>query len=112
MPIYRLDTSSAVTLNGSGNGSVTLQNGKPFQTLKVKKVSVSVTTDVLQPVAKVYLGSVSPGNLLDGTETGANDSSDIDATLMPGEYLTVEWTGGDSGAIATASFYGDVEDPR
>lgn len=112
MPTYRLDSSASVILDGTGAGTVLLQNGKPFQTWEVLKVSVTVSTNVLEPIAKVFLGPVSAGNLLDGTETGHNDSSDINATLMPGEYLTVQWTGGDVGAVATASFYGNIKDPR
>lgn len=112
MPKYQLNTSGSVVLNANGAGTVRLQNNKPFQKWTVNRVAVTTTTNVSEPSVKVYLDSVSEGNLLDGTYTGSNDSSDINASLLTGQSLVVVWSDGDSGAVATASIYGEMEDPR
>jgi hypothetical protein len=74
----------------------------------VTRVAVSVTSNVKEPVAQVYIGSVSPGNLLAGTYTGSLDSSDEDQWINPAQPLLCAWTGGDAGAVATLSVFGQV----
>jgi hypothetical protein len=112
MPTYQLNTSGSVVLNAQGAGTVRLQNNKPFQKWKIDRLAVTTTTNTNEPQVKVYLDSVSEGNLLDGTYTGSNDSTDINTSLLTGQSLVVVWSGGDSGAVATASIYGTMEDPR
>lgn len=102
-----MSNSGRVTLNASGGGTVDILC--PFlQTWRVTKVAVSTSTNVLEPVAYVYIGSAAPGNLLAGTYTGSNDSSNEDQTVMPGQHILCVWTGGDVGATATLSIFGEV----
>lgn len=92
-------------LNSAGTGTVTLGVGSLFR-WHVTRIAVLTATNVLEPVAKVYVDSVSPVNFLAGTYTGSNDSSDENLWLRPGQKLICEWTGGDANAVATLSVFG------
>lgn len=100
-------TGGTVTLNASGTGLVDLEV-PTLQTWRITKIAVSTTTNVLEPIAYTYIGAESPANLLGGTYTGSNDSSDEDQTVMPGQHILCRWTGGDVGAKATLSLFGEV----
>lgn len=101
--------SSKVTLDGSGNGTVTLGPGRPNMRWVIKGISVQVSSNVNEPVANIYRGSVNPGSFISGTYNGSNDAdNELNETLYPGEFLTVQWTDGDSGAQATASYRGEL----
>lgn len=101
-----LNTSSQpVTLDASGNGTADVLV-PTLERWHVTRIAVSTTTNVKEPTAKVYVDSIGPGNLLSGTYTGSNDSSDEDQELMPGQHLVCQWTGGDVGAKATLSVFG------
>jgi hypothetical protein len=102
-----LNTSGTVKLSAAGAGTVTLAP-TGLENWHVTRVAVTVTTNVLEPVARVYIGSVAPGNLLAGTYTGSLDSSDEDQYVSPGQPLLCVWTGGDAGATATLSVFGEV----
>lgn len=92
-------------LDGSGNGTVTFQsNGS---NARVTNLFVKVSTATAQAKCTIYKGQVSDGNAVNTTNsgsTGATASGVID--LTDGETLYVRWTGGDAGAIATATFTG------
>lgn len=106
-----LNESAQVTLDGSGNGALTIGPLYSAQTWIPTQINVQVTTDVKEPVFKYYRGR-SVGNLayLGGTNTGSNDNSDINGqTLHPGETFYCVWTGGDAGAIASVSLNGTME---
>lgn len=98
---------SSVTLDASGAGTVDILV-PTLQTWQVFRVAVQVTSNVLEPTARVYVDSLGPGNFLAGTYSGSNDSSDENLTLMPGQHLLCQWTGGDAGAVATLSVFGLV----
>jgi len=102
-----LNEAKSVVLDSSGNGTVKIGPAKASERWRVRTVAVSTSTAVKVPVASVYTGFLAPGNLLGGTYTGSNDSDDVDVTLGPGSFLTVAWQGGDAGATATVSVYGD-----
>jgi hypothetical protein len=72
--------------------------------------NVAVVTDsALSTAARVYRGSVAPGNYLAGTHSGNGDNAPLEVTLTPGALLTVVWSGGTPGARATVSLYGSME---
>lgn len=100
-----LNQFGSATLNASGTGTVDILVPR-LETWSVQKVAVLTSTNVKEPTANVYIDSVSPGNLLGGTYTGSNDSSNENQILMPGQHLLCQWTGGDSGAQATLSVFG------
>ena len=94
-------------LDASGNGSISFGPNRQRQRW-VPPLTIGVTTSgtVNEPVAQVFQGSVSVGS----TYTGNQDSTDLPAvTLYAGQTLRVVWTGGDAGAIATASVTGTVD---
>lgn len=99
------DTRS-VTLDGSGNGSVTFgPNRSPWL---IRLVSVKVSSNTNEPTASIYRGTVNPGTLITATYSGAQDTdSDVnDNRLNVGEFYTCQWTGGDAGAVAVVAFAG------
>ena len=103
----RLRDSRNVTLNGSGVGSVTFGPQRPNTRYVINTVSVIGPTMTSLAEARVYFGTAEQSNFISGTFVGNNDTdSAIDEELYPGEFLTVKWTGGDSGAQVTATFRG------
>lgn len=93
------------TLGAGGTGTVSFQaTDKP---LRITNISVRVSTNVVEATAEVYKSQVGALYRLSGTfagSSGDNNSDPID--LYPGERVYVVWTGGDVGAIATATFSG------
>lgn len=112
MATYPLDTAATVVLDANGNGSVQIGPTKPFENWRVTNLAVSVSTNAIEPTAKVYKGPSSARNLIAGTYTGSNDSTTLDTDLRTGEVITVEWTNGDPGSIATVSISGKIDTPR
>lgn len=105
----QLAESASVTLNASGNGSVRLRPGNFRTRWSVQSVKVGVSTNVAEPVANLTLGSVT-GAPLGSTYTGSNDTcSDLRVELTPGQGIWCTWTGGDPGALATATVYGTTD---
>jgi hypothetical protein len=104
----QLAESFTTTLGAGGAGSVRVGPSSMRARWSVSSVQVTTSTNVSEPTASVYLGS-SSGVALASTYTGSNDTaSDLNVDLWPGQYLTVQWTGGDAGATATASVYGET----
>lgn len=101
----QLNEHASVTLNAAGTGQTSMTPNR-LETWHLTRQAVSVTSNVKEPIAQVYVGSVSPANLLAGTYTGSLDSSDEDQTILPGTPLICVWTGGDAGAVATHSIFG------
>lgn len=105
----QLAESGSVTLDASGNGTVTIGPYRANQVWKVSIISVMTSTATLSPQARVYLGS--RATYLGGTYTGDNDSSEYaqPVILRRGQQIIVDWTGGDVGATATVNLYGLAE---
>jgi hypothetical protein len=102
-----LAESYSTVLDANGNGAVTFGPNRQRQRW-VPPLTVAVTTSSAVKVsqAQIWLGSTNIG----GTYTGSQDSDDLPAvTLYQGQMLKVVWTGGDVGAVATASITGTVE---
>jgi hypothetical protein len=99
-PIYQ-----NVTLNGSGIGQVSFQ--ATGSAIRVSNIFFRVSTQVAQAVCTIYKGQVADGNMIllsNSGSTGGNAKGNVD--LFDGETVIVRWTGGDAGAIATATFTG------
>lgn len=95
------------TLDGSGNGTVTFQ--PTGDNARITTLFVKVSTAVLQANVNIYKGQVADSNIVGNTpsgSTGAPAFGNID--LFDGETLYVVWSGGDAGAIATATFVGQT----
>lgn len=108
MSVQEIRDTRSVILDANGTGRVTFGPSRPNTEWDIYRVSVKVSSNTDEPQANIYRGSVSPGSLISGTYSGSNDTdSEItDGTLFPGQYYTCEWTGGDVGATATLTFYG------
>jgi hypothetical protein len=108
MPSVVLDDAASTTLSAAGAGTVRIGPNRPATRWRVTNLAVLTSTAVNVPQALVYRGSASPVNLIAGTSTGSQDSTDLDVLLFTGQVLTVVWSGGDVGATATASVYGQL----
>jgi len=102
-----LDVTATTVLNGSGSGSVSVGPNRARQKwVPPLTVAVSTSTANLIPVARLTMGSQKLGS----SYTGSDDSDDLPATtVLPGQKITVTWTGGDPGAVATVSIGGTLE---
>jgi hypothetical protein len=102
-----LTETYTTVLDGSGNGSVTFGPNRSRQKWSPPlTVAVQTSTSNLIPVARVTMGNLKLGS----TYTGSDDSDDFPAvTVLPGQKITVTWSGGDPGAVATATITGTVE---
>lgn len=102
--------SAQVTLDGSGNGAIIIGPQYAMQKWIPTGVSCQTTTNVSEPVFKVYHGKSSGAQLLDGTYTGSNDSTTMgNIFIYHGDALYCAWTGGDPGAIASVTISGTME---
>lgn len=106
MTIGVLATGEAVVA-ANGTASVSFGPGTAYRRWRVARCSVTVT-GVLEPACVVSKGSVN-GYRLASTDAGASDDADFNpmVDLLPGEQLTVAWTGASVGAIAAATVWGE-----
>jgi hypothetical protein len=132
---YQLaDETVSITLNGSGNGPARISPGQPSPgggvgasrnsglTWTVTGVAVSVqplpghTVPVNEAQASAYISmgiqANGPNEFQGQTAQGSTgDTCTLAQTLRPGDWITVIWTGGDAGAIATMRVIGTVNPP-
>lgn len=102
-----LNDGASVTLDGSGNGTATIGPTSTGERWNLSKISVIGNSAVgAQPQANIYINSPSPANFFDGTQTGNQDSSDVNWTLQPQEKLVAVFSGGTAGAVHTLSVFG------
>jgi hypothetical protein len=126
-----------VTLNGAGGGTARWTPGQQppgvasggvgpgrssGYSVDVTAVSVNVgvapgnTAIVNEAQASLYISyGVQSATQLDfqgQTASGSHGDTDtVTATLRPGDWVTVEWTGGDANAVATMRIFGTVNIP-
>jgi hypothetical protein len=126
---YDLNEQVAVTLNGSGNGTARISPGQPGAPgsgvgasrnsglqWQLSGVAVSVLTNVAEAQAACYISygiqSNGPADLQGQTQEGSTgDTCSVTAVLRPGDWVTVVWTGGDAGVVATMRVFGTVTPP-
>jgi hypothetical protein len=126
---YPLHEFATVILNGSGNGTARISPGQPGAPgsgvgasrnsgllWNVEGISVSVATNVKEAQASAFISygvqSVSAGDFQGQTQTGSTgDTCTVNASLRPGDWVTVTWLGGDAGAVATMRVFGTVTPP-
>lgn len=105
-PALQLDVAQSVVLNASGNGSVKLGPTSTRAVWHVTNAAVTVSSNTLEPQAILYQNT--KASKLAGTNTGSNDSTNLDVWVRNG-FILCEWTGGDPGATATLFLYGTIE---
>jgi hypothetical protein len=126
---YQLNENFTVKLNGSGSGTARISPGQPGSpgsgvgagrnsglVWNVDGVAVSVATNTAESQAAAYVsyGIMSAGaaDLQGQTQEGSTgDTCTFSASLRPGDWITVTWTGGDPGQVATARVFGTVSPP-
>lgn len=112
MATMPLAESRSVTLDDSGNGAVHFgpQVGAMWQlTTASIYVSSATTPAAAMPSCDLSLGSSgNAGTLIDGTYTGARNSSDLVAgiAVYPGAEIWAVWKGGEPASTATLTVYG------
>ena len=128
IPPYPITDSIAVTLDGNGNGAAKITPGmvspgggvgaarNSGYSWDITGTYVSVSTDVLQASAVTYISygiqSTSPSEAVGNTAIGSSgDTGTFNAHLLPGDWITTVWTGGDPGSIATMKITGTVNPP-
>jgi hypothetical protein len=124
----------SVTLSSSGNGTARWSPGQPATgggvgaarrsgySVDVTSVVVSVaplsgnTTPIQNATATAYIGyGIQSTNAADSK--GATFNGSLGGTLsftgrlLPGDWITIVWTGGDVGAIATMTVNGTANPP-
>ncbi|WP_163570759.1 hypothetical protein [Fodinicola feengrottensis] len=88
-----------MTLDATGAGQVLITpTGGDWVLVNM---GVSVSSSTLQPTAKLFKNFPAQVNFIEGSYTGANDSSNTRIVLRQGETLFCVWAGGDAGARAT-----------
>ena len=106
MVMRRFRVPRQVTLDSTGYGEASI--GPGTDTWQVELVTCSTSTNVSEPTFRLYADTVSPVNLLEGSYSGSQDSSDSVHIVAPGQALIGTWTGGDPGAVATLLLSGSV----
>lgn len=99
-----LQLSRESAFNADGVATVEFRNGG-LTRWKVESYSIT-TTSTTQTECAIYRGAVHPTNQLDITDTGNNNSGSLEWMIPPGDYLTVQWTRGTTGAIASMRIEG------
>lgn len=105
----RFDLPLSVVLDGAGAGTVTASVpwGQDW-TVTAIATSTDQEADVIPyPVCRVYRGGASPGNLVAATYSGQLDTARGNERFLPGEQITVQWTGGVPGVRATVHIIGE-----
>jgi len=96
------------TADSTGRAVCRVQPMRYGEEWRITRMTVQSTSSTLVPIAKVYRGSEAASNLIDGTWTGTQDTSDTSIRLMSGESLVCVFSGGDVGSQCTFNVFGEV----
>lgn len=109
--VYPLDQYASVLLDGNGDGFAELGPTRVKEHWQPISVFVSVTTQVNQATAILYVGT-SIQSASQSATTALGSSGDTCGTpgldLPAGYKLFVKWAGGDPGATATMHALGTI----
>jgi hypothetical protein len=109
------DVFASVTLDGSGNGRVTIGPTRVREHWQLGYAAVSVTFPAGQGFptkdaqCNLYIGAgASAGHLVSATATGSSgDTCGLGGMdIQSGTVIIAVWTGGDAGQVATLSLGG------
>lgn len=106
----QLQEFAHVILDANGNGRVSIGPTVVRERWAPTQATVSVSTSVLESQCDLYLGVGGvPGRLMGSTRTGSSGDPYGFAgfELQPGQNLVAVWTGGDAGAVATITVFGE-----
>lgn len=114
-----LNENAQVILDGSGNGIAkmsphgTRYSGYTWSPINLY-VTVSTNAKEAQAIAYVSYGILSStaNDAIGQTSTGSTgDTCGMTQTVKPGDWISVRWTGGDPGAVATMRVTGTANLP-
>lgn len=111
-----LAENGSVTLNGSGNGTLSMKPWGGSVTWSPSLVAVKASSNVNEASARIYIGpSATDLYFVDGTLSGSTGDSTGNVAGFQidthGNTLWVVWAGGDAGATATAQVSGTLVTP-
>lgn len=110
MPVYPLDVSPTVILDGSGNGIIRVGPVRVRESWQPFTEAVRVSTNGKEAQCVLYYGttSISGATFMAQTQTGSTgDTCGSPGLNLPQGYaLFAQWTGGDPGATATLHVIG------
>jgi len=99
--------NQAVQAVVDGTGTATVRFAPTGENWEVNRLTVKVSTRVLEAKAAYYLTAIGDSYLQEETYSGSSgDTTDTSLFLVDGDALYVQWTGADIGAIATATLRG------
>lgn len=101
----RVSEGRTVILDAQGSGTVTLGPAGSVRGWRITRMTTYGTSAVV-PVLAVRRGSGGP--VVDTTRFGNSDVSETSLNVLPGESLTVTYTGGSSGAAMSIYLEGEV----
>ena len=109
-----MDTPVEITLqatvNASGVATVQTATVPPWKSWRLTRVAVACTSTA-RTQASLYRNTPGAANLLDAAAVSGNlDTTDTVIDLRQNEYLSVQWTGGYVGSIATVTISGTQSD--
>jgi hypothetical protein len=93
-----LRESAFATVGASGRATATIQPLRAFERWEIERYTVACTSSLLAPACRIYRGAIAAGNLVEGTFSGRQDTSDTKLTLENGEMLIAVWEGKDVGS--------------
>lgn len=106
-----INAGVSTVLDGTGGGIVTFGPQTPGVSYTITSVATITSSTVNTPTFLLYQGPVGQQNFIGGTYDGNTDSSDVNVQLFNGQVMTGVWTGGDAGAQATMSVFGNKTSP-
>ena len=101
-----LAESASAAADASGTARISLGPLRAFERWHVVSTTVTSTSSVLVPTAKVYRGAEAPSRLIGGTFTATLDTTDTAYDLRAGDKAVVVFSGCDVGAICTVTVEG------
>ena len=111
--------TAQVKLDGSGNGTAFISPVGPRNgglRWEITACAVKASSNVLEAAGECFvsygLRSTDAGSSKGQTATGSSgDTCGLAVTIRPNDYVSVKWTGGDVGAIATMVLTGTIYPP-
>lgn len=107
MTISELRESGNGVADANGRAVARVQPLRYGEEWRITRMTVQSTSSTLVPTALVYRGSEAASNLIDGTWTGTQDTSETSIRLVSGETLVCVFTGGDVGSQCTFNVFGE-----
>lgn len=101
-----LDANTKVA-DSAGKAVCQVQPLRAFEYWHITNTAVQSTSSTKVPTVKLYRGSESPSNFIDGSYTATFNTSDTVIDLQNGERLLAVFENADVGSQCTVSVSGD-----